>query len=484
MTTWLAFDIGTTGAKAALIDAQARVLRSAFHEYPTHTASGGVVEQSVREWWRAACAGAREVDGSSADAIVITGQMQNVILLDQDAQPVYPVILYSDTRAHAEAENINQELGAERLQQLTGNEQGAGSLLAKLRWLSRFEPGTLTRAHHLLTGAADYIALQLTGSAACDTTTVSTTGLMVLDTRRWLVETGMESVTRLYPDLIAGGTQVGVVNNIGALAMGIRAGVPVYLGPGDAGATTLGVGAGEPGVPYGYIGTSGWVAFTSRRRGDPTTGVFTLAHPAADRYICVAPLLTAGGNLDWIKGVLTAESHADLIDSALTRPPSDLIYLPYLNGERSPMYDPFARGAFIGLSASHTQADIARAVLEGVAFAYRHALDALIAEPITRLALTGGGTRSLQWCQMIADVCAVEVALDQDAANVGVRGAVLAAQVTRGEMQSYARQEDANALTLLSPDSTLHTGYTRKYAFFRESYEALKPLFARMAKNE
>ncbi|MCA9909698.1 MAG: hypothetical protein KC519_13670, partial [Anaerolineae bacterium] len=349
MTIWLAFDIGTTGAKAALIDEQGRVLRSAFHNYATHTASGGVVEQSVRDWWQAACAGAREVDGSSADAIVITGQMQNVILLDQDAQPVYPVILYSDTRAHAEAEVINQELGPERLQQLTGNEQSAGSLLAKLRWLSRFEPGTLTRAQQLLTGAADYIALQLTSNAACDTTTVSTTGLMVLDTRRWLVETGMEAVTRLFPDLIAGGAQVGVVNNIGALAMGVRADIPVYLGPGDAGATTLGVGAGEPGVPYGYIGTSGWVAFTSLRRGDPTTGVFTLAHPAADRYICVAPLLTAGGNLDWIKGVLTAESHTDLIDAALARPPSDLIYLPYLNGERSPMNDPFARGAFIGL---------------------------------------------------------------------------------------------------------------------------------------
>ena len=145
------------------------------------------------------------------------------------------------------------------------------------------------------------------------------------------------------------------------------------------------------------------------------------------------------------------------------------------------MNDPFARGAFIGLSASHTQADIARAVLEGVAFAYRHALDALIEEPITRLALTGGGTRSLHWCQMIADVCAVEVALDEDAANVGLRGALLAAQVARGDLHSYTRQKDTSAITLLAPDSTLHSGYMRKYGFFRESYEALKPLFARMA---
>ncbi|MCC6614257.1 MAG: hypothetical protein IT320_12320 [Anaerolineae bacterium] len=481
MTTWLAFDIGTTGAKAALIDAQGRVIRSAFRGYPTHSAAGGVVEQSARDWWGAACASAREIDASSAEAVVLTGQMQDVILVDQDAQPVYPVILYSDTRAHTETEAIHRELGAERLQEVTGNEQGAGSLLAKLRWLSRFEPGTLTRAVHLLTGAADYIALQLTNKAACDTTTVSTTGLMVLDTRHWLTEAGMEAITRLYPDLVPGGTLIGQVHQIGALTMGITAGIPVYLGPGDAGATTLGVGAGMPGVPYGYIGTSGWVAFTSSQRGDPAKGVFTLAHPTNDRTICVAPLLTAGGNLDWIKSVLAEDTHADLIQAALAQPASDLIYLPYLNGERSPISDPFARGAFIGLSAAHTRADLARAVLEGVAFAYRHALDTLIDTPITRLVMTGGGTRSLGWCQMIADVCGVEVALDEDASNVGVRGALLAAQVARGDLPDYALPERDSQATALTPNDALHASYGRKYAWFREGYPALKGLFARMA---
>lgn len=482
MTTWLAFDIGTTGAKAALIDGQGRVIRSAFRDYPTHSAAGGIVEQNARDWWSAACASAREIDASSAEAIVLTGQMQDLILVDHDAQPIYPVILYSDTRAHAEAETVNQLLGAERLQQITGNEQGAGSLLAKLRWLSRFEPGKLTKGFHLLTGAADYIALQLTNKAACDTTTVSTTGLMVLDTRHWLIETGMEAITRLYPDLVPGGILIGQVHQIGALTMGVKQGIPVYLGPGDAGATTLGVGAGMPGVPYGYIGTSGWVAFTSMQRGDPTKGVFSLAHPANDRYICVAPLLTAGGNLDWIKSVLAEDSHTDLIDAALAQPSSDLIYLPYLNGERSPISDPFARGAFIGLSASHNRADLARAVLEGVAFAYRHALDTLVDTPVERLVMTGGGTRSLGWCQMIADICGVEVVLDEDAANVGVRGAVLAAQVARGELQDYALPERESQATNLTPNNALNAPYARKYAFFREGYPALKNLFAGMAK--
>jgi xylulokinase len=155
--------------------------------------------------------------------------------------------------------------------------------------------------------------------------------------------------------------------------------------------------------------------------------------------------------------------------------------LPYLNGERSPFSDPFARGAFIGLEPRHTQADLARAVLEGVALAYRHALDSLITAPVAHLVLTGGGTRSPGWCQMIADICGVEVSIAPDAANVGLRGAVLAAQVARGERADYALAASAAQSPSLCPDPSLRAHYDRQYAHFRAAYPALKPLFADMA---
>jgi xylulokinase len=489
--TWVAFDVGTTGTKAALIDARGNVLRSATREYPTHSADGGIVEQEAGDWWRAACDAAREIDASNADAIAITGQMQNAILIDRDGESVRPVILYSDSRARAEADEVSAILGAQRLTHLTGNEQGAGGLLAKLRWLAAHERANLLRAHHLLLGAADVIAYRLTGNAASDTTTASTTGLMELASCGWLIlqrgikisdnlaaATGV-NLAPILPRLVAGGAQVGEVGQSASEALGVRAGIPVHLGPGDAGAATLGAGSGVVGKPYAYVGTSGWVAYTSAERGDPATGVFTLAHPQREHYICVAPLLTAAGNFEWLKGIIGAESYAGMIDAAVTAPMTKLLYLPYLNGERSPFSDPLARGAFIGLSSGHTAVDMTRAVLEGVAFAYRHALDALIAAPVSRLLLTGGGAQSPGWNQMLADVTGVEVAVARDAANVGVRGAVLAAQVARGERADYALPEFAISASY-EPDDGRADAYGEKYAWFRAAYRALKGLFGQM----
>lgn len=488
--TWLAFDVGTTGTKAALVDADGHILRSVTHAYPTHVHDDGVVEQDAGDWWRAACAAARELGALDADAIAITGQMQNVVLLGADAEPLRSVILYSDSRARAEAEEVRAVLGGHRLTEMTGNEQGASGLLAKLRWLAAYERDRLLRAQHLLLGAGDVIAHRLTGSAASDTTTASTTGLMALAERGWLIfdRGGMHSdnlaaatgvhIAPLLPRLVEGGAQVGETGEAPAAMLGVRAGIPVHLGPGDAGAATLGVGSGVPGSPYAYVGTSGWVAYTSEVRGDPSAGVFTLAHPQQRCFICVAPLLTAGGNFDWFGQILDVSSLGVMIDEALAQPMTPLLYLPYLNGERSPFSDSLARAAFIGLHGGHTRADMARAVLEGVAFGYRHALDALIAAPITRLMLTGGGSRSAAWNQLLADVTGAEVVVAADAEHVGVRGAVLAAQVARGERAGYALPPLAAAAH--QPDAGRHAEFTRKYRFFRQAYPALKDLFAAM----
>src|SRR5215212_5986180 len=127
---WLAFDIGTTGTKAALVeDSTGHVLRSAYRGYETHTAAGGVIEQSAADWWQAVIATTRELDAHEAEAVAITGQMQDLILIDAQGEPIRPVILYSDSRAHAEAKEINMILNSERLQKTTGNSQEAGSLL-------------------------------------------------------------------------------------------------------------------------------------------------------------------------------------------------------------------------------------------------------------------------------------------------------------------------------------------------------------------
>lgn len=481
MTTsplWLVFDLGTSGAKAALLTDDGQIVRSADAPYPTHSAPGGIVEQRTEDWWRAVqnVCQALQPDLSHVKAIAATGQMQDLILVD--AEGSFPVILYSDRRAQAEADEIIERVGAARLRTLTGNDQGADSLWAKLLWMQRHHPDALRGS--LLFGAADYLAFRLTGIAATDTTTASTTGLMDLRARRWfspdVLETfGIGDISALLPQIVPGGARVGTVNATAAQILGLPAGIPVFLAPGDAGATTIGAGAGEIGRAYGYLGTSGWIGLSTAEPGNPEQGVFTLAHPRPDQFMQVAPLLTAGGNLDWIRGVFDQESFGALIDEAIARPISDIIYLPYLNGERAPFSDPLARGAFIGLSASTERADLVRAVLEGVAFAYRHTLDCLMAQPPEQLYLTGGGTRSDAWCQLLANVLKLRIIAALDAEYVAVRGALLAAQVACGDTASYTLNLASRAT--MQPDFAQSERYERKYQAYRAAYPALKPIF-------
>lgn len=467
---WLVLDIGTTGVKAALLEASGRIVRSAYRDYPTHFPAETRVEQRPEDWWQAVTEAVLELHAQDAQAVALTGQMQDIILVDAEGRPVRSAILYSDARAGREAERLAETVGGERLRALTGNEQGASSVLAKLAWLEAREPASLEGATHLLLGAADFVAFKLSGVAATDTTTASTTGLLELESRTWLgVDEELPGrAERLLPTLVAGGTKIGTVGREAANLLGLRPGIPVHLGPGDAGTMTLGAGGNDPEHPYAYFGTSGWVAFSTQERPEMTTGAFALAHPDPARFICVAPLLTAGGNLDWWLEILEGSGHEEVIARALVRSPTSLIYLPYLNGERSPFSDPYARAAFVGLSAQHTRDDLARALLEGVAFAYRHALETLCHPAPRALSLTGGGTRSAAMCRLLADVLGIPVSTLADATHTGLKGALLAA---RGEDGI-----EPATLQTFRPGNTTSL-YTQKYALFRETYPALRNLF-------
>lgn len=478
---WLVYDIGTTGTKAAMID-QHRVVEAIAHTYATHFADGGIAEQSADDWWDAftKCTHAL-THKNDIDGIILTGQMQDLILLDEQARTIRPVILYSDQRAHQEATHVNEKIGRNDLRQVTGNFQDAGSLLAKLLWLKTHEPQILDQAKHLVFGAADFIVARLTGLFATDTTTASTTGLVNIHGRTFLNSTiweelGLGEVERLLPKLVDGGTHIGGLQASIAQDLQLPVDLPVYLAAGDAGSATIGAGCGEIGTAYAYVGTSGWVAYTAQEAGDPERGVITILHPRAGHYIQVAPMMTAGGNLDWLKGIFQADSHDLVIEEALAQKPSNLLYLPYLNGERSPFSDPFARGSFIGLSAKTTRADMQRAVLEGVIFAYHHILDALAPEPLTHLIMTGGGTRSLQWCQLFADIIGIPIQITADAENVGLRGAIQCVAVNEGISESF-RGEDVAILHELMPNQTDALFYQQKYALFKDAYQVLKPLF-------
>lgn len=496
----LVVDVGTSAVKAAVVDPSGSPLARAEEDLAQPAGRDGAMEQDSRDWERAARATTMELGDRGALAsirrVVLTGQMQDLTLLDETDVAIRPTLLYGDVRAGPEAEEVRTRLGVERLRAETGNETDAGGLLAKALWLRRYEPEALSGARRSFLGAADLLAYRLSGAHACDTTTASTTGLMRFARREPLLASDFEalelgSFRATLPSFVAGGAHVGRVLAGAARSWGLPEGTPVHVAPGDAGATTIGAGAGVPGRASAYLGTSGWVAVSDARLGDPAAGLFTLAHPDAGRAIRIAPLLTAAGNLRWVRDAMfPGRDVGELVEAAASRPGGRLIYLPYLAGERAPFRDPAARGAFIGLDASTRGEDMVRAVLEGVALAFRHALEALAPDSGTGagasggasrpLVLSGGGTRSTGWCRIFADALGMPVQVLGDAELVAVRGALRSAQVAAGVAADYHVEVTG---PILEPDPERRRRLDDLYQVFRSSYPSLRATFASLARR-
>lgn len=491
MQTIVAIDIGTTGAKVALVAQDGQVLVSGYDAYPTHTGEGNRVEQTPGDWWRATCTALAQLWQASSDrntiaAVALSGQMQDLILLG-DHEALGAAILYSDSRAQVEAQMITATVGAEALTQITGNEQGAASLLAKWRWLQHHESAQLAACHKLLLGAHSYVGWRLSGAATCDYTTASTTGLLDLLGNDWALPllNRLELEIDKLPTLLAADAPIGVVTSAAATATGLPAGLPVYTGAGDLAATTVGVGAGEPGRTYCYLGTSGWIATSlAKATPNPSGGVFTLRHPDPTRFIQVAPMLTAGGNLDWVRTqVAGADDYTQLNALADVTPVGShgVLYLPYLAGERSPFSDPQARACYIGISGQTQQGDLVRAVMEGVCFAYRALLEALTAD-VAALYVVGGGAQSTVWMQILADVLSCPVHVVDKPADAAARGAAIIAGRALGWYHSFAPHDDFfPVVQTLHPTPTAQKRYQGLYPIFTDLYPQLRATFSALA---
>lgn len=490
--TIVAIDIGTTGAKAALVGQNGQVLAHGYAAYPTQTGEGNRVEQQPADWWDATCVALAHlwasvgVDRSAIAAIALSGQMQDLILLGAE-DVLRPAILYSDQRAQAEAGCLESTIGYAELARITGNEQGAASLLAKWRWLQEHEPATLAACQTILLGAHSYVGWRLSGAVACDYTTASTTGLLDLLGNDWaadlLVRLGLQ--TEKLPPLLAADAQIGVVTQTAAAATGLPAGLAVYTGAGDLAATTVGVGAGEPGRLYCYLGSSGWIALSlAHATPNPQGGVFTLRHPDPTRFIQVAPMLTAGGNLDWVRTqIVCADDYTQINQLAAAAPAGShgVLYLPYLAGERSPFSDPLARACYIGISGRAQRCDLVRAVMEGSCFAYRALLETLTNE-VAALYVVGGGAQSSVWMQILADVIGCPVKIVANPADAAARGAAIMVGRALGWYDGFTPNDAffPVAQTLL-PKPTTHAIYQALYPVFTDLYPQLRASFSMLA---
>ncbi len=489
----IGIDVSTTATKAVLIDETGAVRGIGMAEYGFEQPHPLWSEQAPGLWWDGAVAAIRSViattrvDAGEIVAVGLAGQMHGLVLLDAAGDVLRPAILWNDQRTARACDEIRAAVGPQRLIEITGNDALTGFTAPKLVWVRDHEPAIWERVKHVLL-PKDFVRLRLTGEYALDKADGAGTLLFDLAARDWspevLVALGIDP--SWMPPTYEGPQVTGLVSADAAAATGLRAGTPVVAGGGDQAANAVGVGVVRPGSMALSLGTSGVVfAPTDRPIHEPLGIVHAFCHALPRTWHMMSVMLSAAGSLRWFRDTLApGEDFEELVASAASVPAGSdgLLFLPYLSGERSPHPDPFARGAFVGLTLGHDRRHMTRAVIEGVAFGLRDGLDLMTAAGMpapAQIRASGGGTASPLWRQILADVLDAEIATVSTSEGAAY-GAALLAAVGAGWFATVPDATDALvAATPVATPGPDRTRYAEAHAAYRRLYPALKPLFPR-----
>ena len=497
----IAHDLGTTGNKATLYDREGALVGAAFRAYETEYAHIGWAEQDPTDWWEAVCRSTRHllsetgVRGDDIACITFSGQMMGAVPLDRDARPLRNAIIWADQRALDQERWISERLAFEDVYQVTGHRLGASYSLAKILWLRDNQPD-IYRDTYKFVHAKDSIVARLTGAFVTDPSDASSMNLYDLRSGDWSgdILDAVDLPADKLPQIRLSTDVVGDVGADVAAEVGVAAGTPVVIGGGDGACAAAGAGVIKAGSAYNYVGSSSWIALsTPEPIYDPAYRTFTFGHVIPDMFMPTGTMQAAGASYQWTRDQLslfekeTAErlgiSPYELInlEIAQVEPGAEgLFFLPYLLGERSPRWNPHARGAFIGLTIRHSRAHMYRAVLEGVTMNLRVILDAFRAQgtDIDAMRLIGGGAAGRVWNQIMADIYGMPVqrlAILEEATSMG---AALVGGVGVGLYPGFdmIRQMNAVASTVM-PDPQAQSMYERMLPIFNRLYDALEPVY-------
>lgn len=489
----IAHDLGTTGNKASLHDEQGRLLGAVTAPYPSHYASGGVAEQNPDDWYGAVIDATTqllekaEVDRSSVRGMVISGQMMGAVLLDAAYRPVRPAIIWADTRASRQAAHLNERLGEQEAYKLHGHRINPTYSLAKVMWVRDNEPETFAKVRHVCV-AKDYVVHRLTGRLATDRSDASSTNAYDIGKGEWSSETlaAADLDPSLFPEILESTDVVGSLTQDAVAATGLPASTRVVMGGGDGPIAAVGAGVvGPEDGAYIAMGTSSWISFASAEPVlDPSMRTFTFEHVVPKLFVPTATMQAAGASVTWINEILSPEPNSDslrdLVSAADTTDADTggLFFLPYLLGERSPKWNPLARGAFVGLARHHERHHMMRAVLEGVTYNLAECLDAYAdcGYEFDRIDAVGGGAASDVWLQIMADIWGVQVRRRSVVSEANSLGAAVVGLVGLGYADDFSpARELSHVVAEFEPDAKRHEIYRERLARFRGAYDALEP---------
>lgn len=492
MSYFIGIDSSTTATKALLMDAGGGVISIASSSYDYQTPYPLWSEQDPELWWLATAESIRkvlldsEINPADVKGVGLTGQMHGLVLLDGDKQVLRPAILWNDQRTSAECEEMRELVGKSKLIDITGNDALPGFLGPKILWVKKHEPEIYDQIKTILL-PKDYVRYKLTGVFALDKAGGAGTQLFDVRQRTWSAEL-LETLgfnPDWFPATFEGTEVTGTVHQAASVVTGLPVGVPIFGGGGDQAASAVGTGAIKEGVVSLSLGTSGVVfASVDQPLIEPNGKLHAFCHAIPEKWHLMGVMLSAAGSMRWHH-----DTHAPELDYDTFTQPVDLVpagsngllFLPYLTGERTPYPDPLARGAFIGLTVRHTQAHMTRAVMEGVAFGMRDMFELMKQvglSGMSQVRVSGGGSKSRLWRQILADVLDAEM-VTINTAEGAAYGAGLLAAVGAGNWTSVddAVNESIKITGSTRPGEDQEI-YDDTYQVYREMYPKLKGTFA------
>lgn len=489
---FIGLDIGTTSTIGVLLAAPNAVVAVATRKTTLSSPHPGWAEEDPAEWWRNACAVLRELVAEVSDEIAalrgicVTGMVPALVLLDEAGAVLRPSIQQSDGRAAAEVEALRREVDETAFLARTGNGVNQQLIATKLRWLEKHEPDVFSKIRTVF-GSYDYVNWRLTSVRGVEQNWALEAG--IVDLADHSVRDDLVALTHLprsaFPEKHASHSVLGAVSASAAAETGLPEGLSVFGGAADHIASALAAGLVAPGdVLLKFGGAGDIVISTDVARPDPR--LFLDYHLAPGLYAPNGCMATSGSALNWLADLIRLELPAVNPHAALDRladavaPGSDAVLcLPYFLGEKTPIQDPLARGAFIGLSLSHGAAHLWRALLEAVAYGFRHHVEVLseIGFAPKRFLASDGGARSRVWMQIVADVLQSPIQLVDNAHGSAV-GAGLFAAVASGDTMSWDVVRSLARLgEMVVPQARNATTYDFNYGRYRALYLALKPIF-------
>ena len=488
MSLYIGIDLGTSSVKLMLVDGEGKIKNTVTKEYPVSYPRSGWSEQNAEDWWDAICNAVPELlggfGGAEVKGIGVAGQMHGLVILDREDRVIRPTILWNDGRTHKETAYLNEVIGKEKLFAYTGNIAFAGFTAPKIMWIRENEPENFAKISKIML-PKDYINYLLTGNHCTDYSDAA--GMLLLDVKNKCWSKEMLDICGIsecqMPKLYESYAVVGTINVALAERFGINQNAVVVAGAGDNAAAAIGTGTVGNGKCNISLGTSGTIFVSSDSfSGDEKQAIHSFCH-ADGGYHLMGCILSAASCNKWFCDEVLEITDYKTMEASVAKEKlgnNEVIFLPYLMGERSPINDTNATGMFIGLRPNTTRADMYQAVLEGVAFAIKDNLEVInqFGIDVKSSCLCGGGAKSRLWREILANVLDIELNIPVTEQGPGYGSAILA-MVGASEFESVkaATETFFEIQETVQPNAELASLYAAQYAKYRKIYPAVKNLY-------